>query len=89
MENVYQTSQFGEIVYLKSNKIEHVKLEKDKSDPNKIIFYFKDSDERKQLTESYYNHKGVIRDALAFVDEIRHAKALMYNFNRKRQYKDS
>jgi len=85
MENIYQTSQFGEIVYLKANKIEHIKLERDKSDPNKIIFYFKDSDERKVLTENYYNHKGLVNDALAFVDEIRHVKSLMYNFNNKKQ----
>lgn len=76
----YSTSQFGEIVYLKANKIKHDRLERDKEDRNKIIFFFEDSEERAELTKKYYNHEGDFPDAMSFNDEIRHVKSLIHKF---------
>ncbi len=76
---IYRTSQFGEIIFLKSNGIDFINVLRDKIDKNKVIFQFEDSDKREQLTKDFYNHKGKIEDALGFLDEIRHVKSLIYN----------
>ena len=76
----YQTSQFGEIVFLKSHKIKHARLDRDIDDKRKVIFVFEESEERDNLSKAYYNHEGKIDDALSFIDEIRHIKALIHKF---------
>lgn len=79
----YECSQFGEIVFLKYKKISHKKLKRDEYDSNKVIFCFEESEKREELTNKFYNHKGKIEDALAFIDEIRHVKSLIHGFLNK------
>jgi len=76
----YRTSQFGEIIFLKSSGIDYVNVYSDPEDKNKVIFQFEDSDKRQKLTNDFYNHKGKINDALGFLDEIRHVKSIIYNY---------